>query len=165
MARGEFVLSLLLALQFLGVFGGEMAIRERVEGFQLGLLFLPGALSGGRIADLLRDGLSLRIDGLVKSIEELLIVVPFAPGQAILRCMGEACCVFVTILLQHIELVFCVAFVGDQSGERLGGIVRAGLHQFEDDLKRKWFGHAVTTDLERMEIGKGDILVPFSIRP
>ena len=118
----------LFPLLFLGVLASKVAIRERVEGFEFGLLFLPSPLASHGIADLLCNGETLCVDGFVKTVDEFLIVVPFASGEPVLSGKRETSRVFVTILLQHIKFVFGVTFVGNQSCKRLRGAVCARLH-------------------------------------
>ena len=78
--------------------------------------------------DLLCNGETLCVDGFVKTVDEFLIVVPFASREPVLRGKCKTCRIFVTILLQHIEFVFGVTFVGDQPCKSLRSTVGTSLH-------------------------------------
>ncbi len=111
---GKLILGLLLATHLLGFLFGIVALGERVESFEFFPLLLPLELAGGGVSGLLADCLGLCVYGLVKPAKKFLIIVPFARRQAVLGRFAETSCVFVAILLKHLQLVARIAFVGDQ---------------------------------------------------
>ena len=131
---GEFVLHFLLALHLARVFRSMMSLRQRIESFELFALLLPLQLAGSRLPGLRRDGVALCFDGVIETIQELLVVVPFARVDAALRRFLDACCVLVSAFLEHLQFGLGIALVGDQASEVARGLVGTRLHQFEDGL-------------------------------
>ncbi len=143
-APGSVLVRLLLLLaRFLAADDLLVALRQGVEGLELGALGEPGLLAFHGLRARLLDHLALGSDGVVELVDEGAVVAPGVGAEAVARGLHEALVVLLAIVLEHLQLLFHVALGGDELAELARSLVGAGAGEVEQGLEVEAGGHRV----------------------
>ncbi len=152
MLGGMLIAQALLLLGFTLEFLEMLAMGQRVEGLGPVTLVRPMFLPGSRcVFGVVNDALLLG-DGLIQLQQEGRVI---APGIGVDPPLGggeETGPVFLTILAEHLQLVFASPFTGNEFAQLASGIIHASLGQILKRLQWGFVWHClITLDLVRLK--------------